>query len=68
MIINYEEPFGLILIDPKSKRKIVSFNEQWLKINVYSEEMILSFMSLEIEEKLSIDCDVFLLVQLYKKS
>ena len=68
MIINYEEPFGLILFDPKSKRKIVSFNEQWLKINVYSEEMILSFMSLEIEEKLSIDCDVFLLVQLYKKS
>ena len=58
MIINYEEPFGLI----------ASFNEQWLKINVYSEEMILSFMSLEIEEKLSIDCDVFLLVQLCKKS
>ena len=68
MIINYEEPFGLILFEPKSKRKLVTFNEQWLKINVYSDEMILSVMSIDIGEKLTIDCDVIFLVQLSKKT
>ena len=67
LTINYEQPFALIMFEPKVKRKVVNFNEQWLKINVYSEEMVLSIISLEINEKLSIDCDIFALLQIIQK-
>ena len=67
IIINSEQPLGLLLFDIKTKRKIVTYNEQWLNINVYSDELILSLVSLEINEKLTIDCDLFFLMQIYQK-
>ena len=66
-IINKEQPLGLILFDVKTKRKLLNFNEQWLYINVYSDELILSITALEINEKLKIDCDLFILLQLFQK-
>ena len=55
------------MFDPKTKRKLINFNEQWLKINVYSNEMVLSFIGIEIGEKLRQDCDIFALMQIYQK-
>jgi hypothetical protein len=65
-IINYEEPFGMIIFDPKVKRKCINFDENWLNINVYSDELILSIQTLEGNQNLSIDCDVYFIVQLKK--
>ena len=67
IITNKEEPLGLILFDVKTKRKLLNFNEQWLYINVYSDELIFSITALEINEKIVIDCDLFILVQLFQK-
>ena len=66
-VTNNEQPLALILFETKTKRKLVTFNEQWLYINIYSDELILSLISLEINENLNIDCDVFFIVQIYQK-
>ena len=66
-ITNKEQPLGLILFDLKTKRKLLNFNEHWLYINVYSDELNFSVTSLEINEKLNIDCDLFIVVQLFQK-
>ena len=67
IITNKEQPLGLILFDIKTKKKIVSYNAQSLLINVYSDELVISLKSLEIDENLKIDCDLFVLFQLCKK-
>ena len=66
-ITSKEQPLGLILFDIKTKKKAISYNPQWLFINVYSDELVISIKSLEIDESLNIDCDVFILMQLYRK-
>ena len=66
-ITSKEQPLGLILFDIKTKKKVISYNPQWLFINVYSDELVISIKSLEIDESLNIDCDVFILMQLYRK-
>ena len=58
---------AFILFDIKTKKKIVSYNAQSLLINVYSDELVISLKSLEIDENLKIDCDLFVLFQLCKK-
>jgi hypothetical protein len=67
IIKNVEQPFAIFSFDPKIKRKSINFEEKWLYINVFSDELILSINSVEIEEKLTLDCDVFFLVTLHKK-
>ena len=66
-VTNSEQPLVLLLFDTKTKRKLVTFNEQWLYINIFSDELILSIKSLEISENLNIDCDVFFIVQIFQK-
>ena len=66
-VTNIEEPIALLLFETKTKRKLVTFNEQWLLINNYSDELIFSITALEINEKLTIDCDVYFLVQISQK-
>ena len=67
-VTNIEEPIALILFETKTKRKLVTFNEQWLLINIYSDELIFSITALEINEKLTFDCDVYFLVQISQKN
>ena len=40
MIENVEQPIAIFSFDPKTKRKSINFEEKWLYINVYSDELI----------------------------
>ena len=62
-----EQPFATVIFESKTKRKLVNFEAKWLNINVYSEELVISIRSLEAEQKIIVDCDVYFLVQLYKR-
>jgi hypothetical protein len=66
-VINEEEPFAIFMFDPKVKRKAINFDEKWLNINIYSSELIFTIKSIEIDENIKIDCDVFFLVEMIKK-
>lgn len=66
IVSNYEQPFGMIIFDPKIKRKTINFDINWLTINVYSNELILTIASLESKQTLNVDCDVYILIQLMK--
>ena len=53
-ITNYEQPFAMIMFDPKVKRKCVNFDQNWLNINVYSDELVLSVQRIEKKGNLTI--------------
>lgn len=67
-VTNYEQPIGMFMFDPKIKRKTVNFDVNWLFINVYSDELIISVSSEDQNKNLTIDCDIYCIVQLYKES
>ena len=66
IVSNYEQPFGMLIFDPKIKRKTINFDINWLTINVYSNELILTLTSLEKKQRIDVDGDVYFLIQLLK--
>jgi hypothetical protein len=53
----------ILFLLPRNSKQVINFTSGWHCINNYNEEMVINIVDLKTQEKLTIDCDVYMNIQ-----